>query len=83
MALENQLVCRQETQARVEGALASLVAPRLAAHAAKIARVATDGLRVVVTLDGAADTAIAQLVATKLRAHVCDELDVEVAFLDC
>jgi NifU-like protein len=83
LALENQAVCRQETQARIEGALASLVAPRLAARSARIARVEADGMHVVVTLDGAADAALAALVAEKLRAHVCDELDVEVAWRDC
>jgi bacterioferritin-associated ferredoxin len=78
LALENQLVCRQETQARVEGSLASCVAPLLAPRGARIARVRVDGLSVRVTLAGHVDAAARQIVAERLRAAVCDELEVEI-----
>jgi len=70
VALENELVCRQETLARIEGALASLVAPRLAG-------VTLDGLRVRVRLTGSPDAALARLIAETLRKYVCEDLEVE------
>ena len=70
VALENELVCRQETLARIEGALASLVAPRLAG-------VTLDGLRVRVQLTGSPDAALARLIAETLRKYVCEDLEVE------
>jgi NifU-like protein len=76
-SLENQLICRQETQARIEGSLESLVRPRLAAIGATLEAVAIDGLRVRVRLGGAADAEVARLVAEKLRKYVCEDLEVE------
>jgi len=61
VALENELVCRQETLARIEGALASLVAPRLAG-------VTLDGLRVRVRLTGSPDAAQVRLRRPRSRA---------------
>ena len=78
IALENQLVCRQETLARIEGALASLVAPRLAALGARIVGVTLDGLRVLVRLAGSEDAEVARLIAATLRDYVCEDLEVEV-----
>lgn len=77
IALENQLVCRQETLARIEGALASLVAPRLAALGTRIAGVTLDGLRVRIRLSGSPDVALARLIAESLRQYVCKDLEVE------
>lgn len=78
LSLENQLVCRQETLARIEGSLASLVAPRLAELGARIGEIAVDGLRVRVRLEGARHADAARLVAEGLRRLVCAELEVEV-----
>ena len=77
-ALENQLVCQQETQARIEGALASLVAPRLAAHGARIVAVTADGLCVAVRLAGSVEPDDACMVVQKLHDAVCEDLEVEV-----
>ena len=77
-ALENQLVCQQETLARIEGALASLVAPRLAARGARIVAVTVDGLRVAVRLAGSFDAEDACLVVQKLQDFVCEDLEIEV-----
>ncbi len=68
--LENQLVCRQETLARIEGALASLLAPRRA-------DVTLDGLRVRVRLAGPPNAALARLIARTLRTHVCEDLEID------
>jgi len=70
IALENQLVCRQETLARIDGVLASLVTPRRA-------NVTLDGLRVRVRLAGPPDAALARLIAETLRNHVCEDLEIE------
>ena len=78
IALENQLVCRQETLARIEGSLAWLVAPRLEALGARSVGVTLDGLRVLVRLAGSADAEIAHLIAETLRVYVCEDLEVEV-----
>lgn len=77
IALENQLVCQQETLARIEGALASLVAPRLATLGARITGVTLEGLRVRVHVAGSADAALAPLIAETLRKFVCEDLEVE------
>ena len=70
IALENQLVCRQETLARIEGALAAL--------GAQIVGVTLDDLRVRVRLAGSADAKLARLIAETLREYVCADLEVEV-----
>ena len=70
ISLENQLVCRQETLARIEGVLASLVAPRRA-------DVTLDGLRVCVRLEGPPNAALARLISKTLRTHVCEDLEID------
>jgi len=78
LALENQLVSRQETLSRIEGSLQSLVLPRLEARGMALGEVSIDGLRVRVRLVGAAiDPAAERLVAETLRAYVCEDLEVE------
>ena len=79
LALENQLVCRQETLSRIEGSLQSLVLPRLEARGITLGEVSVDGLRVRVELVGAVDPATAKLVAETLRAYVCEDLEVETS----
>ena len=78
LVLENQLMCQQETLARVEGALASLLAPRLAAHGARLLGVTVDGLRVTVQLAGSVRTDDAPAVVETLRDFVCEDLEIEV-----
>jgi NifU-like protein len=77
LALENQLVCRQETLSRIEGSLHSLIRPRIEALGATLDAVSVDGLRVRVRLGGVADARAARLVAEKLREYVCEDLEVE------
>jgi len=77
LALENQLVCRQETLSRIEGSLQSLVVPRLEALGLALGEVSVDGLRVRVQILGAADPATERLVRETLGAYVCEDLDVE------
>jgi NifU-like protein len=79
VALENGLVCRQETQARVGASLESLIRPRLEALGATLEDFAVEGLRVRVRLGGAAGEEALRLVAEKLRKYVCEDLEVEPA----
>lgn len=78
LALENQLVCRQETRARIEGSLESLIRPRLATLGVALEGFEVDGLRVRVRIGGAHDGRAAALVDEKLRHFVCEDLEVEV-----
>ena len=78
LALENQRACQQETVARIEAALTSLVAPRLAARGVRIDDVTVDGLRVVARLSGSVLAEDARAVARHLRDFVCEDLEVEV-----
>jgi NifU-like protein len=78
LVLENQLMCQQETLARIEAALASLLAPRLAAHRARIGDVTVVGLCVIVRLAGSVEAEDARAVAPLLRDYVCEDLEVEV-----
>jgi NAD(P)H-nitrite reductase large subunit len=78
LSLENQLVCRQETQLRVEGSIDSLIRPRLEERGVLVEGVEIEGLRVIVRLGGAADDSAARLVAEKLHKYVCEDLEVEV-----
>jgi bacterioferritin-associated ferredoxin len=71
IALENRLVCHQETLARIEGALTSLVAPRLIG-------LTLEGLHVRVRLADSADRELAHRIAETLRKYVCEDLEVEV-----
>jgi len=77
LALENQAVCREETRARIDGALAGLVRPRLAALGSALEAWEVDGLRVRVRLAGPRADAALALVREKLRRHVCADLEVE------
>jgi NifU-like protein len=77
LALENLAVCREETRARIGGALASVVAPRLAAVGGGLAAWEVDGLCVRVRLAGRGDEAALALVREQLRRHVCADLEVE------
>jgi NifU-like protein len=78
LALENQRACQQETLARIEAALTSLVAPRLTAHGARIDDVTVDGLRVMARLSGSVHAEDARAVAQKLRDSVCADLEIEI-----
>ncbi len=78
LSLENQLVCQQETQARIEGTLASRIAPRRAAKGARIVGVTVDGLRVIVAFADSVDTEDAHAVVQLLRDYVCEDLEVEI-----
>ena len=78
LSLENQLVCRQETRARIEGTLASLIAPRLAPLGVRIAAVDVEGLRVRVQLAGCASEAGVRLVREALCKYVCGDLAIEI-----
>ena len=79
IVLENQLVCRQETQARVGASLESLIRPRLEALGATLEDFAVEGLRVRVRvrLGTATGEDAERLVAEKLRKYVCEDLEVE------
>jgi NifU-like protein len=77
VSLENQLVCREETRARVEGSLESLIRPRLEALGATLEAVAIAGLRVRVRLGGAPDEGAARLLVEQLRKYVCEDLEIE------
>jgi NifU-like protein len=77
LALENQAVCREETRARIAGALASLVQPRLAGLGAALEAWEVEGLRVRVRLSGRGSEEALALVREKLRRHVCADLEVE------
>jgi NifU-like protein len=78
LAIENQSVCRQETLARVEGVIAALVAPQLAARAARIVALRVEGLQVTLRIAGSTDPELLGGVARRLRNAVCDDLDVRV-----
>jgi NifU-like protein len=78
LAIENELACRSETAARIEGALLGAIAPRLAPLGARVASVAVDGLRVRVRLAGPRDAATRRLVEDALRREVCADLEIEV-----
>jgi NifU-like protein len=77
LALENRIVCRQETSARIKASIDSLIRPRLAAFGASIESVEIDGLRVRVKLGGEQLERAAALVRDKLRHYVCEDLEVE------
>ena len=78
LAIENQMVCRQETLARIEGSLSSRVAPHLAARGARVVDLHVDGLQVRVRVAGSSDPELLHLVAQQLRRAVCDDLEVQV-----
>jgi NifU-like protein len=77
VSLENQLICRQETQARIEGSLESLIRPQLASRGTRLGTVEVLGLRVRVELHGGDEAAALELVRTTLRRFVCEDLEVE------
>jgi NifU-like protein len=79
-AIENEMVCRQETLARIEATLTSLVAPRLAAGGVQIVAVEVEGLAVAVHLRGTPDAALRRLVTGVLHDTVCEDLEVRVEF---
>ena len=78
LAIENQMVCRQETLARVEASLASRVAAHLANSGARIVELSVEGLHVRMRLAGTPDPELLRLVACELRSAVCDDLEVQV-----
>lgn len=77
LALENQLICREETRGRVGGSIESVVRPRLAAAGIELAAYEVEGLCVRVRLAGADDDAALAVVREKLRKYVCEDLEVE------
>ncbi len=77
LALENRLICREETRGRVAGSIESVVRPRLAAAGIELADYEVEGLCVRVRLAGDdGDAALAE-VRAQLRKYVCEDLDVE------
>jgi NifU-like protein len=78
LALENRLICREETRCRVEGAIESVARPRLARLGSDVAAYEIDGLRVRVRLTGAGDDAALAALRDALRASVCPDLEVEL-----
>lgn len=78
LAIENQAVCRQETLARIEGTIASLVAPRLASRGARIVALDVEGLQVTVRIAGSTDAELLGDVARRLCGAVCEDLEVRV-----
>lgn len=79
VALENRMVCRQETEARIAATVESVVRGRLAARGAAIELLEVDGLTVRVSVSG--DDREAALAETRrlLRSYVCEDLDIEPA----
>jgi NifU-like protein len=77
LAVENEAVCREETRARVGGAIESLVRPRLAALGVALDGWEVEGLRVRVCLSGGAGETALALVREKLHHHVCPDLEIE------
>ena len=77
LALENRLICREETSGRVGGSIESVVRPRLAAAGIELAAYEVEGLCVRVRLAGADDDAALAVVREKLRRYVCEDLEVE------
>jgi len=77
LALENQAICREETHARVGGAIESVLRPRLAALGIGLEAWEIDGLRVRVRLAGRSGDDALAVVREKLRRHVCADLEVE------
>jgi hypothetical protein len=78
LAIENQSVCRQETLARIEGAIAALVAPRLASRGVRIVALDVDGLQVTVHVLGPPDSELLGGIARRLHGAVCEDLEVRV-----
>jgi hypothetical protein len=78
LARENELACRAETAARVEGVLLGAIASRIAPLGARIDGILVDGLRVRVRLAGSRAEAVQRLVEEQLRGAVCADLEIEV-----
>jgi len=70
VAIENQAVCRQETRASVERALAQI--------GVAVRDFDADGLHVRVRVAAALDKAQRETIRRRLRAIVCEDLDVAV-----
>jgi NifU-like protein len=77
LALENHLICREETRSRVAGSIESVVRPRLAQLGIELVRYEAEGLTVRVEIAGATDDAALATVREKLRFYVCPDLAVE------
>jgi NifU-like protein len=78
LAIENELACRSETAARVEGVVLGAIAPSIAPLGARVAGVDVDGLSVRVRLSGSRDAAVCRIVEEQLRRGVCADLEIEV-----
>jgi len=78
LAIENELACRSETAARVEGVVLGAIAPRIAPLGARVAGIDVDGLRVRVRIAGSRDAAVRRVVEEQLRRGVCADLEIEV-----
>ena len=77
IALENRLICREETRGRVGGSIESVIRPRLAEAGIELAAYEVEGLCVRVRLAGTDDDATLAVVREKLRKYVCEDLEVE------
>jgi len=77
LALENQVICREETRSRVGGAIESVVRPRLAELGIGLDAWEIEGLLVRVRLAGRSDDDALAVVREKLHRHLCPDLEVE------
>ena len=76
---ENRLMCQQETLARIEGCVESLILPELREFGVTIEGLEVEGLRVRISLRGKRRADAAQWLARSLREYVCEDLEVEAA----
>jgi NifU-like protein len=77
LALENRVICREETRSRVAGSIESVVRPRLLRSGIDLAQYEIEGLCVRVRLAGVDDEAALAVVRDQLRRYVCPDLVVE------
>lgn len=77
LALENRVICREETRARVAGVIESVARPRLAALGNDVAAFEVEGLRVRARLAVPGDDAAFAALRDALRRAVCPDLVVE------
>ncbi|RIK92395.1 MAG: hypothetical protein DCC71_24515 [Proteobacteria bacterium] len=79
VTLENEAICREETRAAVERAIARSVQPQLRGVGARIEALAVDGLRVRVRLSHGAGPEAARIVRDALLRDVCADLAVDAS----
>ena len=77
LAIENRVVCREETRSRVTAVLEGLVRPHLARLGIALARYEIEDLRVRLRLEGAAGAEGLAAARDALQRSVCPDLAVE------